>query len=78
VTAGQARARRLRAVLSRVLSNSRTATLVDFSDDNAFGARVLLSHLGELQANLGGSFFWGTSSDFSKSVRIHGLGTICR
>ena len=50
------------------LSNGRTMTNVDLTDDKALGARLFLRHSGATRFTVGMSGYWGTSSDDTKQL----------
>lgn len=52
------------------ISNGRTRTLFDLSDDKAVGGRLLVSRQGRVRFALGFSGLYGTSSDESKSITL--------
>ena len=50
------------------LSNGRTVTNVDLTDDKAMGGRLFLRHGGAVRFTVGASGYWGTSSDETKQL----------
>jgi hypothetical protein len=50
------------------LSNGRTVTNVDLTDDKAVGGRLFLRHSGPVRLTVGTSGYWGTSSDETKQL----------
>ena len=50
------------------VSNGRTTTQIDLTEDKAFGGRLKATRLGKMPFVLGGSFYYGTLNDVSKSI----------
>jgi hypothetical protein len=50
------------------VSNGRTVTNVDLTDDKAIGGRLFLRHGGTARWTLGTSGYWGSSSDDTKQL----------
>jgi hypothetical protein len=50
------------------VSNGRTVSNVDLTDDKALGARLFLRHSGATRFTVGMSGYWGTSSDDTKQL----------
>lgn len=59
---------------SAYVSNGRTFAAVDFSDDKAFGARLLFKSRRPFPIQLGSSIYYGTSQDYTKMVGVNSLG----
>lgn len=52
------------------VSNGRTATNVDLTDDKALGGRLFLRGSGEARWTAGASGYWGSSSDETKQLDL--------
>jgi hypothetical protein len=50
------------------ISNGRTKSLFDYTDDKALGARLVLAKLGGDMIGFGTSFYYGTSQDQQKNI----------
>jgi hypothetical protein len=58
------------------VSNGRTTTQFDFSNDKAIGGRLFLRRLGKITATLGVSGIWSTTQEVEKNVGLDAMGKV--
>jgi hypothetical protein len=58
------------------VSNGRTTTQFDFSNDKAIGGRLFLRRMGPLTATLGASGIWGTTQEVEKLVTVNPMNKV--